>query len=827
MPDLTTSWNNVNPNQGWGDRYYNSLDFFKLPNKQATRLRCLSMPSNDPDVNTEMLDIVHHNIPRVSKKGTPYGQGMLCMKAWSTREHDEFCIGCSVEMKQKHRFYVNAILRDFQTSRNVSLSPPPENIPFLVKGDSEKFWTPVRVLDLPPTVAESIQTEGKFNRHVEPGSTTSYPYQCDHPDFGFDLLLTFDKDKSPQNMYDVRKDPSCTQTGGITPLTDEEKLYKLYNLSIAYKNKSSNEDYINLLKDSFDNGHITDEDCNMVYLERLLEKHENDEYTVSSNSPNKSVKSFVPENINGSSVNSSPPDVNDDQVLLDSIPSMRRPQLKNLIVMENLPVNPAEFFNVSELAAHCHNLMLCKSANANSSITATYVRSLTTLEELYVVIRDNNVNMDINEYAGNIPEIQEDIIIEMGLSEDQSVVNQSISPTMVANPTPIVNQSPLPIVDQNSQTVFNPSPQPVVSPPPVSNIVSSPPINTQTSPVLPLSPSDSSDNNHTNPVMSPPPVNLQDAQQIMSQSPMETSEVYTNPNPLPVLDQQPVVIPSPSPVSTHSPAQPPEIKMVYKTSEVDIMVFQELSNLIIALHIPINVGDYNNFDVLRDDVKKHMVEKGHLVDDVAAVVTPIATLCYYMSDFNKMCSTGDFSSLMSIITKEQLGLDYTTYGDVYSLCNDIIGALTFKGVSVLEGDAPIGRIPGPGPVSGIVPDPVPVPISIVQQEIVPVQVDSTINNVYEPPQANIPAALAQVAPAQVAPAQVAPPIVTNTYAPPQVNIPAALAQVAPPIVTNTYTPPQNNMPECFGCFRGLAACVDCGIRGECMSKTTSEDDVPY
>lgn len=103
------------------------------------------------------------------------------------------------------------------------------NIPdkeFREPGD--KFWSPIRVLKLPSQAAQNVKNLGALNKvKSKDGKIVTYP--LNHPKFGRDILIKFDRTQSGSAMYSIQKDDDRS------PLTEEEKNYLLFNLENVFE----------------------------------------------------------------------------------------------------------------------------------------------------------------------------------------------------------------------------------------------------------------------------------------------------------------------------------------------------------------------------------------------------------------------------------------------------------------------------------------------------------------------------------------------------------------------------------------------------------------
>lgn len=133
------------------------------------------------------------------------------------------------EKRLQVRYYVNAIVRLEQDKEPKNLpDPTPEEDKTGFKTKDSPTWTPVRVLGIPPMVAQKLQELQTQNRHAvknrKTGRTVKKAFDLTHPKFGRDILISYDKDAgSPANYYNTSLDER-------SPLTDDEMEYFIWDI---------------------------------------------------------------------------------------------------------------------------------------------------------------------------------------------------------------------------------------------------------------------------------------------------------------------------------------------------------------------------------------------------------------------------------------------------------------------------------------------------------------------------------------------------------------------------------------------------------------------
>lgn len=92
------------------------------------------------------------------------------------------------------------------------------------KEHGSESWTPIRVLRIPPGLAQKIQALSLKNTWENQAAEVR-SYDLAHPKYGRDVVIKYDKDEKPKAMYGLR-------AGQRTKLTDEESAYLRYPLNV-------------------------------------------------------------------------------------------------------------------------------------------------------------------------------------------------------------------------------------------------------------------------------------------------------------------------------------------------------------------------------------------------------------------------------------------------------------------------------------------------------------------------------------------------------------------------------------------------------------------
>jgi len=133
----------------------------------------------------------------------------------STQIDAKKCPYCSVlEDNPRLEAFVNAIDRDVQENPPKRMGKPTRyekkkqklsgGVAFYKEDKDTELWTPVRLVRVTPSLARKIsEIAGLNTRKTSEGKKAFGP---EHPKFGFDLLLKFDKDaKAAGDMYSAQK----------------------------------------------------------------------------------------------------------------------------------------------------------------------------------------------------------------------------------------------------------------------------------------------------------------------------------------------------------------------------------------------------------------------------------------------------------------------------------------------------------------------------------------------------------------------------------------------------------------------------------------------
>ena len=147
------------------------------------------------------------------------------------RDTDVECPYCEME-KEMQRFskiyFVNSIDRRLQEDAPARIKKTPEEAKTGFKDMDSASWTPMRVVRVPSSLAYRLKQLGERNVVKGPKGNKAFP--VNHPKYGFDLDISFDKDQQPANMYSADRNTDAK----FTPLKEEEEQYLTFDLEKIY-----------------------------------------------------------------------------------------------------------------------------------------------------------------------------------------------------------------------------------------------------------------------------------------------------------------------------------------------------------------------------------------------------------------------------------------------------------------------------------------------------------------------------------------------------------------------------------------------------------------
>lgn len=223
---------------------------------QATRARApmphelcdmLDWPKNGDPINVRIVgDVVGfgiHKIKVTKKDGSETTINKPCLAydaETDSIDSTKPCPYCKLPSGSKeiqynsHLYFANVIVRELQEQA-------PRKLPQLtakekktgIKELGSSSWTPVRVMRIPSTLAQRLKKLGERNIVVHPTTKAKKAFDVNHPKYGIDLEVSFDKNATPANMYSADKTESPSGKK-YSPLDEDEQGYLLYELGSLY-----------------------------------------------------------------------------------------------------------------------------------------------------------------------------------------------------------------------------------------------------------------------------------------------------------------------------------------------------------------------------------------------------------------------------------------------------------------------------------------------------------------------------------------------------------------------------------------------------------------
>lgn len=153
---------------------------------------------------------------------------------------DNNCPYCQVGVPKSIKFYQNAIIRELENNppANKGERTPFEkevrelgDNKFYVKENKEtSSWTPVRMVELPKSLAGKLHNIEVLNFYKDPETGERHSASPSDLRYGVDLFITYKPDSNdPKEKYDIQRDADS----GKTPITKEmRKEYLFWDLEL-------------------------------------------------------------------------------------------------------------------------------------------------------------------------------------------------------------------------------------------------------------------------------------------------------------------------------------------------------------------------------------------------------------------------------------------------------------------------------------------------------------------------------------------------------------------------------------------------------------------
>ena len=227
---MKRTWENVNTSVGnQSESISDKVDLLKIKDTKGGKKTIWTLVR----FVGEIYPYAEHWISILSKEGKEFKIRKPCL-AYNS-ESDDFsnrCPYCELEGKiGKKRFLSNVIDREAQEGEpKKAKKPSKEEIKRGFRHKDDDSWSPIRVTNIPLTLASKIKATIELNKHKIKDKKTGEKkiVSCDIADskYGCDIAISFDSTKKGGDMYNIQKQEH-------TPLTDDEKEYLLFDLEDA------------------------------------------------------------------------------------------------------------------------------------------------------------------------------------------------------------------------------------------------------------------------------------------------------------------------------------------------------------------------------------------------------------------------------------------------------------------------------------------------------------------------------------------------------------------------------------------------------------------
>lgn len=217
---MPKSWKDTKPNTRVDWRELVELyQYKKCTEQEFNHVRCVG----------EITSAVIHWIKITNKEGKQSKFPIVCCGYDPETEliNEGNCPACLSRSKGQKFYLQNAIIRQLQEdkpARAKSIEEFPEEMKRKFRQKDDKSWSPIRVLKIPSSAAGQLRDIVKLNKHKIEGSIECM--DVSDPKYGCDVFIKYDSNEAPASMYNV-------QRGEASPLTAEEKTYKLFDLNIV------------------------------------------------------------------------------------------------------------------------------------------------------------------------------------------------------------------------------------------------------------------------------------------------------------------------------------------------------------------------------------------------------------------------------------------------------------------------------------------------------------------------------------------------------------------------------------------------------------------
>ena len=240
------NWSDAKPSTGGNTSYLDLIDIHRF-NEDWTTIRLIG----------DVYEIRQHWLPALKKDGknmTSFPK--LCLK---TSDPNADCPYCNAGLRTQTLYLTNAIIREIQEGKPESQKKlqVPGGLEFRSKGDT--WWSPIRVVQFPGTVAQKIQSYKGLNKSKETGEC----YDLNHKKFGRDIMVKIDKSQSGSGMYDIQKEDQ-------NALSKEERKYLLYDIEKVFDCVESEKEAITTIENVYNRNNFNEDEFDMRKIERVI-----------------------------------------------------------------------------------------------------------------------------------------------------------------------------------------------------------------------------------------------------------------------------------------------------------------------------------------------------------------------------------------------------------------------------------------------------------------------------------------------------------------------------------------------------------------------------
>ena len=222
------AWNEINPqsydNKPRIEELVDVMDLSKSPNKKHHPIRLFGDLTSIVNYWFEIKAPKSGKIVRIPKTSLSWNP---VTETFDTKKPDPYKkLADKYGVRGSRVYYSNVIDRKKQKQAPSKIRPTKQELKTGFKDKDSDTFTPVRVLPMGSTVATDTKSLIELNMRKNPKTGEKVPYPPNHPRFGFDIGVRYDKDAKGAAKW------SGTQKLDAVALTEEEKAYLPWDLSV-------------------------------------------------------------------------------------------------------------------------------------------------------------------------------------------------------------------------------------------------------------------------------------------------------------------------------------------------------------------------------------------------------------------------------------------------------------------------------------------------------------------------------------------------------------------------------------------------------------------